>query len=136
FSKSVPGSKPPQSPSRSPARPTVPDFGPKIAGSINPTAVVPTTSTGTGRTALRPLPIFSAQPATALTSAPAKEPSKTSPATETNARKRPIPDEFSTATPGTHAEVAMTTPRTHLRFKTLSGTGAAMNRKGFTPRKP
>ncbi|KDN34785.1 hypothetical protein RSAG8_12158, partial [Rhizoctonia solani AG-8 WAC10335] len=132
FSKSVPGSKLPQSPSRSPARPTVPDFGPKIAGSVNPGTTVSTTNTG--RAALRPLPIFSAQPATAsITPAPTKEPSKTPPVTEAHPRKRPIPDEFSTATPGTHAEVAMTTPRTHLRFKTLSGTGAAASRKGFTP---
>ncbi|KAJ1302482.1 hypothetical protein OPQ81_002800 [Rhizoctonia solani] len=133
LSNSVPVSRLPQSPSRSPARPAVPDFGPKLAGSINPTGTA-APATGTGRTALRPLPIFSAQPATAsLAPAPTKEPSKTPSATETNSRKRPIPDEFSTATPGTHVEVAMTTPRTHLRFKTLSGTGAAMNRKGFTP---
>ncbi|CAE6399142.1 unnamed protein product [Rhizoctonia solani] len=135
LSRSIPGSRVPQSPTRSPARPTVPDFGPKIAGSIHSTGVI-APITNTGRAALRPLPIFSAQPA-AVSIAPTstKEPSKTSPVTEALPRKRPIPDEFSTATPGTHAEVAMTTPRTHLRFKTLSGTGAAANRKGASPRK-
>ncbi|QRV80079.1 Adventurous-gliding motility protein Z [Ceratobasidium sp. AG-Ba] len=124
FSVSVGGSKPSKSPSRSPARRPLPDFSSKLGSSGN-SAPAP----GTGRAALRPLPIFGTQPA--------PEPA-TKPSPEGGSRKRPIPDEFSDITPGTHAEVAAstprnTTPRAHTRIKTLAGSGAGIIRKGFTP---